>query len=40
MPGALKIVVIPNDCTPLQELWYYKPSFIAYATFVFNVLKF
>ncbi len=40
MPGVLEIVVIPHDCTPLQGLWYYEPTFIAYATFVFNNLKF
>jgi hypothetical protein len=40
IPGVLERVVIPHDCTPLQGLWYYKPTFIAYATFVFNNLKF
>jgi hypothetical protein len=40
IPRVLKIVVIPHNCTTLQGLWYYKPSFMAYATFVFNKFKF
>jgi hypothetical protein len=40
MPGVLEIVVIQHDCMPLQGLQYYEPTFIAYATFVFNNLKF
>ena len=39
MPRVLKIVVIPYRCTPLQWLWYCEPTFIAYATFIFNKLK-
>jgi len=40
MSRVLKIVVIPYRCASLQWLRYYEPSFIAYATFVFNKLKF
>ncbi len=40
MPKVLKIVAIPHNCTTLQGLRYYKPSFMTYATFVFNKLKF
>ena len=32
MPGVLEIVVIPFRCTPLQWLWYYKPTCIVYTT--------
>jgi len=38
--GVLKIMVVPYRHTPLQWLWYYELSFMAYATFVFNKLKF
>ncbi len=40
MPGVLKIMVIPYRRTPLHWLRYYEPTFMAYATFVFNKLKF
>ena len=31
-PGCWRIiVVIPHNCTTLQGLWYYEPSFVAYA---------
>ncbi len=37
---VLKIMVIPYRRTPLHWLRYDKPTFMAYATFVFNKLKF
>jgi hypothetical protein len=40
MPVVLKIVMISHGCMPLQWLWYYEPSFIVNASFVFIELKF
>ena len=40
MPEVLKIVMISHGCMPLQWLWYYEPSFIVNASFVFIELKF
>ncbi len=36
----VEVVVIPYRRTPLHWLRYYEPTFMAYATFVFNKLKF